>query len=158
MLKENTNREIYLLGLWTFLIVVVLQNEPILSRNVSIYFFRFNKLESNGRTLWSSRQSQTHSQDVSVIQPQLVARYYYKAQKHSNANCNMPSSEPSLRTNQPFLCVKTEYFATVPTSACRVLAGQFEQCGFLLNICHKCEPGHSEQSVLSPAFIKCHYS
>jgi hypothetical protein len=72
-------------------------------------------------TLRSSRQSQSQSQDVFVIQPELVVRHYYKAQKRSNANCNISSSEASLRTNQSFVCVKTDYCAIVPMSACSQL-------------------------------------
>lgn len=104
-----------------FTIVVVFQNEPIISGNASIYIFRLTKLNSNVRTLRSSRHSQSQSQDVLVIQPKLAVRHYYKAQKHNNTECNMSSSEANLRTNQSFVCMKTDYCVIVPTSACSQL-------------------------------------
>jgi hypothetical protein len=78
-------------------------------------------LERNITTLRSSRQSQSQSQDAFVIQPMSVFRHYYKAQKRSNTTFNMSSSEASLRTNQSFVCVKTDYCPIVPASACSQL-------------------------------------
>ena len=118
--RECKQRNLYLLGLLTLLIVVVFQIEPNLSENASIYIFRLTKLKSNVGTLQSCGQSQSQSQDVFVIQLKLVLRHYYKAQKHNNTKCNMSSSEASLRTNQSFVCV-TDYCPIVPTSACSQL-------------------------------------
>jgi hypothetical protein len=119
--RECKQKNLYLLGLLTLLIVVVFQNEPNLSENASVYIFTLTKLESNVSTFRSSRQNQSQFQDVFVIERKLVFRHYYKAQKRSNTMCNMSSSEASLRTNQSFVCVKTHYCPIVPTSACSLL-------------------------------------
>jgi hypothetical protein len=119
--RECKQRNLYLLGLLTLPNVVVFQIEPNLSENASVYIFRLTKLESNVSTLQYCRQSQSQSQDVIVIQPKLVLRHYYKAQKHSNTKCNMSSSEASVRTNQSFVCVQTDYCPIVPSSACSQL-------------------------------------
>jgi hypothetical protein len=114
---------------------VLFQNEPILSGKASVYIFRLTKLESNVGTLRSSRQSQIQSQDVFVIQHKLVVRHYYKAQKRSNAKCNMSSSEASLRTNQSFVFVETDYCAIVPMSACSQLhPGLRPDCSSFANL------------------------
>jgi hypothetical protein len=104
------------------------------------YFFRLTKLERDVRKLWSGKQNQTQLHDVFVIQPKLVERHYYKAQRHSNAKCNMPLSEASLRTNQSFVCVKTEclcYCAHVclQPNTSGATTGHFELCTFVQNIC-----------------------
>jgi hypothetical protein len=106
-------------GFMNFPIVVVFQNEPFISGNASV--FRLTNLDSNARTLRSSRHSQIQSQDVLVIQPKLAVRHYFKAQKHNNTECNMSPSQAKLRINQSFVCIKTDYCAIVPTSACSQL-------------------------------------
>ena len=43
--RECKQRNLYLLGLLTLLIVVVFQIEPNLSENASVYIFQINKIE-----------------------------------------------------------------------------------------------------------------